>query len=75
MPDASSELEAQCHSIPRKIFNFIPGNDTRNVGIRSHSSIAVGEEPNAHQFKCHDLLIKGDRMEVNSEQYHFNSEN
>jgi hypothetical protein len=29
-------------------------------GIRSHSWIAVGAEPNAHQFKCHDLLIKGD---------------
>jgi hypothetical protein len=30
------------------------------VGVRSHSWIAAGAEPNAHQFKCHDLLIKGD---------------
>jgi hypothetical protein len=44
-------------------------------GIRIHSSIAAGAEPNAHQFKCHDLLIKGDQMEVNLEQYLFNSEN
>jgi hypothetical protein len=46
MPDAPSESEAQCHSIPGKIFNFIPGN----VSDGSHSWIAAGAEPDAHQF-------------------------
>jgi hypothetical protein len=50
MPDAPSELEAQCHSIPGKIFNFVPGNGARNVSVRSHSWIAAGEEPDAHHF-------------------------
>jgi len=60
MLDAPSESEAQCRSIPGKIFNFVPNNGARNVGIISHSWIASGAEPNTHQFKCHDLLIKGD---------------
>jgi hypothetical protein len=50
MPDAPSESEAQCRSIPGKIFNFVPGNGARNVSVRSHSWIATGAEPNAHQF-------------------------
>jgi hypothetical protein len=33
-----------------KIFNFVPGNGTINVGIGSHSWIAAGVEPDAHQF-------------------------
>jgi hypothetical protein len=60
MPDAPSKSETQCYSILGKIFKFVPGNSAINVGIRSHSSIAAEAEPNAHQFKCHDLLIKGD---------------
>jgi hypothetical protein len=32
-------------------------------------------KPDTHQFICHRLFIKGDRMGVNSEQYRFNSEN
>jgi hypothetical protein len=50
MPDAPSELEAQCRSIPGKIFNFVPDNDAKNVGIGSHSWIAAGAEPDAHHF-------------------------
>jgi hypothetical protein len=50
MPDAPSESEAQCHSILGKIFNFVPNNGARNVSVRSHSWIAAGVEPDAHQF-------------------------
>jgi hypothetical protein len=50
MPDAHSESEAQCCSIPGNIFNFVLGNGARNVGDGSHSWIAVGAEPDAHQF-------------------------
>jgi hypothetical protein len=32
----------------------------KGVGVRNHSWIAAGAEPNTHQFKCHDLLIEGD---------------
>jgi hypothetical protein len=48
--DAPSESEAQCRSISGKIFNFVPGNGARNVGDGSHSWIAAGAEPDAHQF-------------------------
>jgi hypothetical protein len=58
MPDAPSEAEAQCRSIPGKIFNFVPGNDTRNVGDESHSWIAAGAEPDAHQFYV-TVVFKG----------------
>jgi hypothetical protein len=50
MPDAPSESEAQCRSILGKIFNFIPNNGARNVSDGSHSWIAAGAEPDAHQF-------------------------
>jgi hypothetical protein len=50
MPDAPSESEGQCRSISGKIFNFVPGNGARNVGVGSHSWIAAGAEPDAHQF-------------------------
>jgi hypothetical protein len=69
MPDAPSESEAQCRSIPGKIFNFVPGNGARNVGVGSHSWIAAGAEPDAHQFMSRFVYKGGDRMEVNSEQY------
>jgi hypothetical protein len=59
MPDAPLESEAQCRSIPGKIFNFVPRNDTINVGIRSHSWIAVGVTLKPISL-CHSLLIKGD---------------
>jgi hypothetical protein len=62
-----------CRSIPGKIFNFVPGNGARNVGVRSHSWIAAGVEPTPISL-CHDLFIKGDQMEENSEQYRSNSE-
>jgi hypothetical protein len=58
MPDAPSESEAQCRSIPGKIFNFVPGNDARNVGYRSHSWIAAGVSLRPISL-CHDLFIKG----------------
>jgi hypothetical protein len=67
MPDAPSELEAQCHSILGNIFNFDPGNGARNVGDRSHSWIAAGAEPDAHQFRSRFVYERGDRMEVNSD--------
>jgi hypothetical protein len=51
MSDAPSESEAQCRSISGKIFNFIPNNGTRNVGVGSHSWIAAGAEPDTHQFQ------------------------
>jgi hypothetical protein len=54
IPDAPSESEAQCRSIPGNIFNFVPGNGTRNVGDEIHSWIAAGAEANAHQFLYHD---------------------
>jgi hypothetical protein len=60
MPDAPSESEAQCHSIPGKIFNFVPGNGTINVSVRIHSWIAAGVSLRPISFKCHNLLIKGD---------------
>jgi hypothetical protein len=59
MPDAPSESEAQCRSIPGKIFNFVPGNGARNVGVRSHSWIAAGAEPDAHQFYVTNNLMGG----------------
>jgi hypothetical protein len=52
--DAPSESVNHCRSIPGKIFNFVPGNGARNVSVRSHSWIAAGAEPDAHQFLCHD---------------------
>jgi hypothetical protein len=57
--DAPSELEAQCHSISGKIFNFVPGNDTRNVSVRSHSWIVVGTEPDTHHFMSRFVYKKG----------------
>jgi hypothetical protein len=48
--DAPSESANHCHSILGKIFNFVPGNGARNVSVGSHSSIAVGAEPDTHQF-------------------------
>jgi hypothetical protein len=50
MPNAPLESKAQCHSILGKIFNFVPGNGIRNVGVGSHSWIVVGAEPDTHQF-------------------------
>jgi hypothetical protein len=38
--DAPSKSIDRCHSIPGKIFNFIPSNGTRNVSVRSHPWIA-----------------------------------
>jgi hypothetical protein len=73
MPDAPSESEARCCSIPGKIFNFIPGSNARNVSVRSHSWIAAGVSLTPISL-CHDLFIKGDQMEENSEQYRSNSE-
>ena len=35
--------------------------------------LLAGEAPNAHQFNVM-IRLKGDQMEENSEQYHFNSE-
>jgi hypothetical protein len=59
---------------PGKIFNFLPGNGARNVGDGSHSWIAAGAEPDAHQFMSRFVYKRGDQMEVNSERYGFNSE-
>jgi hypothetical protein len=59
MPDAPSESEAQCRSIPGKIFNFVPGNGARNVSIRSHPWIAAGAEPDAHQFMSRFVYKRG----------------
>ena len=59
MPDAPSELEAQCRFIPEKIFNFIRDNDAINVGIKSHSWIVAGVSLRPIRL-CHYLLIKGD---------------
>jgi hypothetical protein len=67
MPDAPSELEAQCHSIPGNIFNFVPGNGAKNVGDGSHSWIEAGAEPDAHQFMSQFVYERGDQMEVNSD--------
>jgi hypothetical protein len=37
--DAPSELVNRCHSIPGKIFNFVPGNDARNVSVITSTSM------------------------------------
>jgi hypothetical protein len=37
------------------------------VGDRSHSWIAAGAEPDAHQFMSRFVYERGDRMEVNSD--------
>ena len=37
------------------------------VSVGSHSWIAAGEEPNAHQFMSRFVYERGDRMEVNSD--------
>jgi hypothetical protein len=74
MPDAPSESEAQCRSIPGKIFNFVPDNDARNVSTRSHSWIAAGVSLIPISLYVTICFIKGDRMDVDSEQYRFNSE-
>ena len=58
IPDAPSKLEAQCHSIPGKIFNFVPKNGARNVGVGSQSWIAAGAEPDTHQFNV-TIYYKG----------------
>jgi hypothetical protein len=44
-----------------------------SVGVISHSGIAAGVEPDAHHFYVMIGLYRGDRLEVNSIQYHFNS--
>jgi hypothetical protein len=72
MPDAPSESEAQCRSISGKIFNFVPGNGAINVGVGSHSWIATGAEPNAHQFMSR-INLMGDRMGRDPGRYHSNS--
>jgi hypothetical protein len=61
MPNAPSESEARCRSIPGKIFNFIPDNGTRDVSIKSHSWIAAGVSLRPISL-CHDLLKGGDQM-------------
>jgi hypothetical protein len=73
MPDAPSESKTQCHSIQGKIFNFVLGNDTRNVSVISHPWIAAGAEPDAHQFMSRFVYKRGDRMEANSTPYCSNS--
>jgi len=37
------------------------------VGDGSHSSIAAGTEPDAHQFMSRFVYDRGDRMEINSD--------
>ena len=44
------------------------------VGAVSHSWIAAGAEPDAHQFMSRFVYKRGYRMEVNSKQCCFNSE-
>ena len=46
----------------------------QGVGDGSHSWIAAGEEPDAHQFMSRFVYKRGARMEVNSKQYCSNSE-
>jgi hypothetical protein len=41
--------------------------ETRSVGDGSHSWIAAGAEPDAHQFMSRFVYERGDRMEVNSD--------
>jgi hypothetical protein len=65
MPNAPSESEARCRSILGKIFNFIPENGAKNVGVRSHSWIATGVSLKTISL-CHNLFIKGDQMEEKS---------
>jgi hypothetical protein len=55
MPDAPSESEAQCCSIPGNIFNFVPGNGARNVGDRSHPGLQQEQSPTPISL-CHDLF-------------------
>jgi hypothetical protein len=43
--DAPSESEDRCHSIPGKIFNFIPDSGARNVSTGSHLWIAAEVSP------------------------------
>jgi hypothetical protein len=47
---------------------------TKFLGSRSHSWIAAGAEPDAHQFMSRFVYERGDRMEVNSKRYGSNSE-
>ena len=39
----------------------------QSVGDEIHSWIAVGAEPDAHQFMSRFVYERGDRMEVNSD--------
>ena len=71
MSDAPSELEVRCRSIPGNIFNFVPDNGTINVGDGSHSWIAAGAEPDAHQFYV-TIFLMGDHMGRDSGRYHSN---
>jgi hypothetical protein len=44
------------------------------VGDGSHSWIAAGAEPDAHQFVSQLVYERSDLMEVNSKQHYSNSE-
>jgi hypothetical protein len=59
MPDAPSKSEARCPLIPGKIFKFVPGNNAKNVGVKSHSWIVAGVILKPISL-CHYFLIKGD---------------
>jgi hypothetical protein len=63
-----------CRSIPGNIFNIVPGNGARNVGVSEVTpGLLAGAEPDAHQFIV-TICLKGDQMEENSEQHRVNSE-
>jgi hypothetical protein len=75
MPNAPSELEAQCRSIPGKIFNFVLDNGAINVSTKSHSWIATRVSLIPISFMSQVGFIKVDEMETNSELYRLTQKN
>jgi hypothetical protein len=60
-------------SLATSKIHFQKAQTIQIVSIRSHSWIVAGVSLTPISL-CHDLFIKGDQMEENSEQYHSNSE-
>jgi hypothetical protein len=56
--DAPLELEVNCHSTQRKVFNSFPGNGTRNFSTRSHPLIAERVSLVPIRVLCHGLVLR-----------------
>jgi hypothetical protein len=56
--------------LSRENLQLRPRQRCQKFSVGSHSWIAAGAEPNAHQFLCHDLINGGGHMERDPGKQH-----